>query len=505
MLTRINTAVFAGVEGHPVVVETDLLKGIPRFNIVGLPSATVLESRERIKSAINNSGFEFPRGKITVNLTPAGLRKNGSHLDLPIAIGLLCTNMYVDAAKTESYGIIGELALDGKVLGVNGVLPMVLGMARNGVNRIIVPDANYKEASLAQNIKIIPCRSLTECAALINEKRTPRELECESAEEDSYEGIDFSQIKGQEMAKRAIAVAVTGGHGLIMVGSPGCGKTMLARRIPTIMPPMNRDEILETSIIYSVAGKLNITESMISRRPFRSPHSSIGVAGLIGGGNNPHPGELSLAHNGILFLDEVCEFSSRAIESLRLPLEDKEISHFRQGTVYRYPCNFGVVMAANPCKCGYAGSEKKPCKCSERELEQYRRKLSGPIMDRIDIRLEMSEVEYDEMTGSSNEGLSSAKMYEMVQRGRAFARSEGRNNLNAMLDDGEVEELCRLGQEELILMRGAYENLGMSPRAYTKVLKVARTIADIDESSEITAAHLAEAISYRIYSGPQGE
>lgn len=512
MISLINTAVYAGVEGHLVEVETDHKKGIPRFNIVGLPSTTVLESRERIRSAIVNSGYEFPKGKITVNLIPANIRKNGSHLDLPIAIGLLATTLYVDSSKATSYAIIGELALDGKILGVDGVLPMVKRLSKEGIDKIIVPAENYLEASLIENLNIIPCKSIKECVEIINGSfkngTGNREAEEVHGALDAKNCItrdmtlDFNQIRGQENAKRAITIAVTGGHGLAMIGSPGCGKTMLAKRIPTIMPPMRKDEIIETSIIYSVAGKLNLSESLIMSRPFRSPHSSIGVAGLIGGGkNNPIPGEISLAHNGILFLDEACEFSSRAIESLRIPLEEKEITHIRNGISYKFPCNFGIVMAANPCKCGYFGSKVKMCKCTQRELDAYRQKLSGPIMDRVDMRLEMEAVDYEEISGEKETGLDSKGMYEMVRRGQDFARKSGRNNFNANMTDADISKWCKLGEEENNLMKSAYNKLEMSPRAYKKVLKVARTIADIDESNRIKVEHIAEAIGYRVYSG----
>lgn len=511
MLSRINTAVYAGVEGHSITVETDHTKGLPRFNIVGLPSTTVLESRERIRSAIINSGCEFPKGRITVNLIPANLRKNGSHLDLPIAIGLLSTTLYVDPAKVSDYAIIGELALDGKVLGVDGILPMVIKLHKDGLSRIIVPKANYIEASLVEGATIIPCSNLKECVEIINGVRNIDKMDLIPSDKTVHtksleNSLNFSQIRGQENAKRAIVVAVTGGHGLIMIGNPGCGKTMLAKRIPTIMSAMSKEEITETSIIYSVAGKLNISESLITSRPFRSPHSSIGVAGLIGGGRMvPSPGEISLAHNGILFLDEVCEFSSQAIEALRLPLEEKEISHMRGGSIYRFPCNFGVVMAANPCKCGYLGSKTTMCRCSQRELDSYRQKLSGPIMDRVDIRLEMESVDYDEVSGKSENGLSSEEMYELVERGQNYARKMGRTTSNSNIDDVDIPRWCSLGPDESRLMESAYRKLGMSPRAYNKVLKVARTIADIDESERITIEHLAEAISYRVYSGPSGD
>lgn len=496
MLSRINTAVCVGIEGKMVTVETDISNGLPCINIVGLASTTVMESRERIKSAIINSNYMYPGGRITVNLMPADLRKTGSCLDLPIAIGLLTSSLIVDSRKVGKYGIIGELSLDGSVKAVSGVLSMILKFQEQGINRIVIPVDNTQEAALIENVEIIPVSTLRECVACINEDLNGMKNSLEPLHilKDDF---DFKDIHGQDNAKRAITIAVTGRHGLLMIGSPGCGKSMLARRIAGIMPEMNRREMIETAMIYSVLGRNMESADYDMKRPFRSPHNSIGKAGLLGGGNIPIPGEISLAHNGVLFLDEVCEFDREKIESLRTPVEEKTITHFRNGIPYTFPCDFQLVMAANPCPCGYYGDEDHLCKCSVSQLENYRRKLSGPMMDRIDLRLEMEKVGFGEIN-SDRGGISSEEMRNSVNKGLEFASKTGRKTANANMSDADIKIFCKLGEKEKILLEDAYRKLRLSPRSYKKTLKVARTIADIDESESIKCKHIAEALSYRM-------
>ena len=515
MFSRIRSAVCSGIEGREVFVETDVARGLPGIYIVGLASTMIMESRERIKSAIQNSDYDYPHGRITVNLTPASLRKNGSCLDLPIAVGLLTANLFIDPGRTEGYGIIGELALDGRVLGVNGVLPMIINMQKAGIRKAIVPYTNRNEAVLVKGIEICSVRDLKECVEFINGNivRVPERYERNlreaniSSEQGEYvrdgsgpsgsAGEDYADICGQETAKRAITIAVTGRHGLLMVGSPGCGKTMLSKRIPTIMPPMNEEEMIETAVIYSASGKTGPGISITARRPFRNPHHTIGRAGLIGGGMYPVPGEISLAHNGVLFLDEICEFDKDNIEALRIPLEEKKITHFRMSENYTFPSDFQLVLASNPCPCGYYGDRERQCKCTEAQIEKYRRKLSGPIMDRIDMRIEMERVTYDELRqGRSN--TTSAEMKSLVLRGTEFARQSGRMKYNSALSEQETELFCALGDEEERFMQMAYNALKMSPRSYKRTLRVARTIADLDLSETIQRKHLAEALSFRI-------
>ena len=507
MFNRIHSAVCFGIEGRDVFVETDIARGLPGISIVGLASTMVMESRERIKSAVINSGLEFPRGKITVNLTPASLRKNGSCLDLPIAVGILASDNYVNPDKLWSYGILGELALDGRVLGVSGVLPMMLCMCRAGIRNVIVPAENRSEAALVKGINIYPVSELRECLDLVNGLITPEELIEKNSSGSMMNGVsvrnseqmqlDYRDISGQDNAKRAVTIAVTGRHGLLMIGSPGCGKTMIASRIPTVMPPMTEEEQIETAVIYSAAGK-NSQEDIVSTvRPFRHPHHTIGRAGLLGGGIIPVPGEISLAHNGVLFLDEICEFDRENVEALRLPLEEKRIVHFRRGEGYIFPCNFQLVMAANPCPCGFFGDPGRICKCTEVQLDRYRKKLSGPIMDRIDMRIAMQKVEFDELR-SPDRGMSSEDIRIMVKTGIEFAGVSGRKGYNSGLADREIDRWCSLGREEEAFMNRAYDALKMTPRSYKKTLKVARTIADLDQSDVIRIPHLSEALSYRI-------
>jgi len=509
MFSRIRSAVCHGIEGRDIYVETDVSRGLPGIYIVGLASTMIMESKDRIKSAILNSDLDYPKGRITVNLTPASLRKNGSCLDLPIAVGILTSNLYLDAGRSALFGIVGELALDGRVLGVNGILPMLLRMKESGIEKVILPRNNAAEGALVEGLELYPVRTLSECVDIIRgndaapypsaefRKRVSKLAVTGTDPEGGDDPPDFSDISGQEHAKRAITVAVTGRHGILMIGSPGCGKTMLSSRIPTIMQPMSIDELLDTMIIYSAAGKTGPGSTLSLRRPFRSPNHTIGRAGLIGGGQYPVPGEISLAHNGVLFLDEICEFDRDCIEALRVPVEERKITHFRMGESYTFPCSFQLVMASNPCPCGFFGDSSGQCTCTEAQLERYRKKLSGPMMDRIDIRITMEKVSYDELR-SENKGLSSDEMRKMVEDGIGFARENGRSGFNSLMSESEIEKWCRLGHEEEVFLKQAYQALRMSPRGYKRTLKVARTIADLDHSELIRREHLAEALSYRM-------
>ena len=514
MYSRTRSAVCKGIEGRDVFVETDISRGLPGIGVVGLASTMVMESRERIKSAIMNSGYDYPKGRITVNLTPASLRKNSSCLDLPMAIGILASEGIIRTRVTEEWGIIGELALDGRVLGVDGALPMILHMKEAGLKGIIVPEANRSDAELAGG-SIFTVTSLRECADLLcmdpekaaeyGEKRgilagsVSSLKDLLSDPEGNAEKViaDFGDIVGQENAKRAVVVAAAGRHGLLMIGSPGCGKSMIAGRMGGIMPLMNEREMLETAIVRSVSGHGEDSVRLLSARPFRSPHHTIGRAGLIGGGSYPVPGEITLAHNGVLFLDEICEFNKDTIESLRTPMEEKKITHFRKGEAYTFPCNFQVVMAANPCPCGYLGDRDRECTCTQADIDRYRRKLSGPIIDRIDMRISMEKVSFEDLSGEKS-GLDSDTMRKQVEKALEFAKSRGQKVFNSEIPDCDLGKFCRLGSGENSFMNMAYSRFAMSPRAYSRTVKVARTIADLAESPDIKQVHLAEALNYRI-------
>lgn len=507
MNSNIHSAVIFGIKGISINIEATVSTGLPNFNIVGLPSKAILESRERIRAALNSLGYDYPLGHVTINLSPANVNKNGSHLDLPITIAILSTQFVVNHVKAKDIAIFGELSLDGSIKSVDGLLPMLIASGEKGIKKAIIPYGNYEEASLLEGFELICVKSLQETVDAINKDtkgNTYTDFFSKNKMEN-YNVLDFADIHGQENAKRAIQIAVSGNHNLLMIGTPGCGKSMLAKRIPTIMPSLNKDEILETTIIYSAAGKINEYNSQDGSRPYRNPHNSITKTAFLGGGISPLPGEISYAHNGVLFLDELNEYSQSVIESLRVPLENKAICISRGNKHYNFPCNFLLVAASNPCPCGYSGSTKHECSCTALEIDKYRKKLSGAILDRIDLQLNMHEISYNDLEEDHYNNLSSKQMKENIEKAIKFSIKEGRKNLCGNVSDKLIRDACGFGKEEKAFLENAYSKFKLTPRSYINIMKISRTIADLEESRSVKRIHIAEALSYRCSNFHNGE
>lgn len=500
MYSKVNTCVLQGLNAKIIDVESDLSNGLPQFNIVGLADTAIKESKERVRTAVKNSDIEFPIKRITINLAPASEKKEGSQMDLAIAVGILIANGDIDNQDTDNMVIIGELALDGTVTSVQGALPMLISMRDLNVKKCIVPDANKKECAIVEDIEIIPVKNLREVVDYLN-----GQLEIEAYKNDEKEiinkvdeSVDFSDMKGQEGLKRAMEIAAAGNHNMLIIGPPGSGKTMAARRLATILPDLTFEEAIEITKIYSISGLLK-DEGLVKRRPFRSPHHTSSDVALIGGGRIPKPGEVSLAHHGVLFLDELPEFPRKVLEVLRQPIEDGEVTVSRVNATLKYPSKFMFVASMNPCPCGYYGDDTHQCTCTQSQIDKYLGKISSPLLDRIDIHIEVKPVKYDELS-SKTECESSACIRQRVNRARNKQLERYKNEgiiSNSELTNKMIKKYVKLDEKAQEIMKFAFKKFNFSARSYNKILKLARTIADLADSDLVLEKHVLEAIQYR--------
>ncbi|MEA1967029.1 MAG: YifB family Mg chelatase-like AAA ATPase [Thermodesulfobacteriota bacterium] len=509
MLAGVKSCAVTGIDAYIVEVEVDISFGLPVFNIVGLPETSVKESRDRVKSAIKNSGYSFPMDRITVNLAPGDMKKEGTGFDLPVAMGILAASELVSADALSGYFFTGEVSLDGRIRPVTGILPAAIAVKQSGFKGMVVPFDNRAEASVVQGLNIFPVKSLSQVVEFFSGFKQIEPFKSDLTailnKDLPGDGLDFSEVRGQNHAKRALEIAAAGAHNLLLTGPPGSGKSMLAKRVPSILPKFTFDEAIETTRIYSVAGFLKDKMPLVTKRPFRAPHHTVSDAGLVGGGRRPVPGEVSLAHNGVLFLDELPEFKRRVLEALRQPMEDGTVTISRVDSRVSFPASFMLVAAMNPCPCGYFGDLIRECTCSPVQIQRYNSRISGPMLDRIDIHVEVPSVPYRELSKNAD-AETSVEIRKRVSSARDVQnkRFKGKKIFcNADMDSRHLKEYCRLDAESASILETAVDKLGLSARAYSRVLKIARTIADLEKESGAMAAkpimykHVAEAIQYR--------
>lgn len=510
MVNKVTTATVIGLNAYKVSVETDVLNGLPGFAIVGLPDAAINEARDRVRSAIKNSGFTFPAKKVVINLAPADLKKEGSIFDLPIAVGLLVEEGVLEEDKIKDYAFIGELSLDGSLRGVTGMLPLILGLKAEGIKNIFVPQINAVEAALAGEVNILGANCLSDVVnhfADVQIKPTVIDINKYLTDSAKQEYLyDFKDVKGQQKAKRALEIAAAGGHNILMIGTPGSGKTLMAKCFASILPPLELSEALELTKIYSICGLLSTNEPLMTKRPFRAVHHTASANGIIGGGSNPKPGEITLAHRGVLFLDEMVEFPRNVLEVLRQPLEDGEIVIARAKHSIKYPAQFMLLGAMNPCPCGYLGDREKQCTCSEFQISRYQSRLSGPLLDRIDLQVEVPRLTANELLNTQPSNESSADIRKRVIKARKIQAERYKNDgilTNSELTSKLIKKYCIIDKQSADLLKTASVKYQLSGRRYDRVLKLARTIADLEGSEDIKQSHLMQALQYRM-SNPSG-